>query len=192
MNDKLILASASPRRRELLQQMGITEFAVIPAKGEEVKDSSLTPAELVESLAYQKAAEVAANAPSDSIVIGADTIVVLKDTVLGKPANQGEAFQMLKALSDRKHTVYTGVAVIQGERVRVSHEATQVCFRALTDEEIHAYIATGEPMDKAGSYGIQGRGSLLVSGIEGDYFNVVGLPVCRLGGILAEFGVKTL
>lgn len=188
----IILASASPRRRELLQQMGFTEFSVIPAKGQEVIDPALSPEKLVESLALQKASEVAANAAPQDIVIGADTIVVLDGKVLGKPANQAAAFKMLCALSTRRHTVYTGVAVVRGDKVMVSHEATQVRFCDLTEHEILDYIATGEPMDKAGAYGIQGRGALFIEGIQGDYFNVVGLPICRLGRMLAGFGVYCL
>jgi len=112
--------------------------------------------------------------------------------VLGKPRSEEEAFQMLRKLSGKTHVVYTGVAVICNNRVVSEAEGTEVCFRALSEEEIRAYIATGEPMDKAGGYGIQGLGALLVEGIRGDYFNVMGLPVCRLGQILRSFGVKVL
>ncbi|MCQ2443742.1 MAG: Maf family protein [Oscillospiraceae bacterium] len=188
----IILASQSPRRKELLRQMGITDFQVIPAKGEEIVDPALSPQQLVESLALQKATEVAAQCDPKDVVIGADTIVVLDGKVLGKPANTAAAFKMLCSLSTRRHTVYTGVAIIQGEKVRVSHEATQVRFCDLSETEILDYIATGEPMDKAGAYGIQGRGALLVEGIQGDYFNVVGLPICRLGRMLAGFGIRCL
>lgn len=188
----IILASQSPRRRELLQQMGLTEFEIIPAVGEETADPSLPPEQLVEQLALHKAAEVVAKCGEEDVVIGADTIVVLDGRVLGKPQDQADAQRMLASLSGRRHTVYTGVTVIRGERRMVSHEATQVCFRSLTEEEILHYIATGEPMDKAGAYGIQGRGALLVDSIQGDFYNVVGLPVCRLGGMLAEFGICCL
>ncbi len=188
----IVLASASPRRKELLEQMGITDFQIIPAVGEETADPSLSPAELVEALALHKAQEVAAQVSPEDIVIGADTIVVLYDEVLGKPENQASAFKMLSKLASRRHTVYTGVAVLQGEKTMVSHEATQVKFCHLTDREILDYIATGEPMDKAGAYGIQGAGALLVDSIEGDFYNVVGLPICRLGRMLAGFGVNPL
>ena len=189
----IILASQSPRRRELLGQMGITEFIVRPAKGEEVVDPALTPAQLVEALSAPKAAEVAASAACDDLIIAADTVVAIDGKVLGKPQSTDEAAAMLARLSGHTHTVYTGVTVCQGkEKVLTRHEATDVRFRPLTGDEIAAYIATGEPMDKAGSYGIQGFGALLVEGISGDYSNVVGLPVCCLGRMLKEFGVDAL
>lgn len=188
----IILASQSPRRRELLGQMGITDFIVRPAKGEETVDRDLTPAKLVEALSRQKAEEVAAASEADDLIIAADTVVAINGRVLGKPAHPDEAFEMLSALSGHTHTVLTGVTVRQGERVLTRHESTKVQFRYLTAEEICAYIATGEPMDKAGAYGIQGLGALLVEGIKGDYSNVVGLPICRLGLMLRDFGVDTL
>ena len=188
----VILASQSPRRRELLGRMGIDDFLVRPAQGEEVFEPGLSPAELVEHLSHQKAAEVAAGASPEDLVIAADTVVSIDGRVLGKPHSQEEAFSMLSTLSGREHTVYTGVTVCQGGVSITEHEATDVRFRPLTPEEIRSYIATGEPMDKAGAYGIQEYGSLLVEGIQGDYFNVVGLPICRLGRILARFGVDPL
>lgn len=187
----MILASQSPRRRELLGQMGFS-FTVRPAKGEELPHPELTPAQLVEELARQKALEVSAEAASDDVVVAADTVVAIDGVVLGKPRDKVHAAQMLSALSGREHTVYTGVAVKRGETLLVEHEATQVRFRPLTEREIDLYIQTGEPMDKAGSYGIQGYGALLVEGIRGDYFNVVGLPICRLGRMLAQVGEDAL
>lgn len=187
----MILASQSPRRRELLGQMGFS-FTVRPAKGEELPHPELTPAQLVEELARQKALEVSAEAASDDVVVAADTVVAIDGKVLGKPHDKVHAAQMLSALSGREHTVYTGVAVKRGETLLVEHEATQVRFRPLTEREIDLYIQTGEPMDKAGSYGIQGCGALLVEGIRGDYFNVVGLPICRLGRMLAQVGEDAL
>ena len=187
----MILASQSPRRRELLGQMGFS-FTVRPAKGEELAHPELTPAQLVEELARQKALEVSAEAASDDVVVAADTVVAIDGKVLGKPHDKVHAAQMLSALSGREHTVYTGVAVKRGETLLVEHEATQVRFRPLTQREIDLYIQTGEPMDKAGSYGIQGYGALLVEGIRGDYFNVVGLPICRLGRMLAQVGEDAL
>lgn len=187
----MILASQSPRRRELLGQMGFS-FTVRPARGEELPHPELTPAQLVEELARQKALEVSAEAASDDVVVAADTVVAVDGTVLGKPRDRAHAAEMLSALSGREHTVYTGVAVKRGEKLLVEHEATQVRFRPLTQREIHLYIQTGEPMDKAGSYGIQGYGALLVEGIRGDYFNVVGLPICRLGRMLAQVGEDAL
>ena len=187
----MILASQSPRRRELLGQMGFS-FTVRPAKGEELPHPELTPAQLVEELARQKALEVSAEAASDDVVVAADTVVAIDGKVLGKPRDKAHAAQMLSALSGREHTVYTGVAVKRGETLLVEHEATHVRFRPLTGQEIDLYIQTGEPMDKAGSYGIQGCGALLVEGIRGDYFNVVGLPICRLGRMLAQVGEDAL
>ena len=190
---RIILASQSPRRRELLGQMGFNEFEICPAKGEEMIDPALHPAQLVEELSRQKAVEVfSQTAQPDALVIAADTVVSLEDQVMGKPRGEEEAQEMLRLLSGRIHTVYTGVTICCGRHQVTEYESTQVRFRTLTEEEITAYVATGEPMDKAGAYGIQGIGSLLVEGIEGDYFNVVGLPVCRLGRMLRDFGVDAL
>ena len=188
----IILASQSPRRRELLEQMGITDFIVRPARGEEKAAPGLTPARLVEELSLRKGLEVASDAQPGDLVIAADTVVAVEGRVLGKPHSRQEAAEMLSALSGRTHTVYTGVTLCRDGAVLTEHEATAVRFRILTPGEIAAYVATGEPMDKAGAYGIQGYGALLVEGIEGDYFNVVGLPVCRLGRMLARFGVDVL
>ena len=179
----MILASQSPRRRELLGQMGFS-FTVRPARGEELPHPELTPAQLVEELARQKALEVSAGADADDVVVAADTVVAVDGTVLGKPRDRAHAAEMLAALSGREHMVYTGVAVKRGEKLLVEHEATLVRFRPLTQ--------TGEPMDKAGGYGIQGYGALLVEGIRGDYFNVVGLPICCLGRMLAQVGEDAL
>ena len=189
---KIILASQSPRRRELLSRMGITHFDVLPAQGGEHIDHSLPPGLLVEALARQKAAEIAACAPPDAVIIAADTVVALDNEILGKPHTAQEAAEMLQKLSGRQHTVYTGVAVRQNDTELVEREAAQVHFRPLSPQEIRAYIATGEPMDKAGAYGVQGYGCLFVEGIVGDYYNVMGLPVCRLGRMLRQFGVDPL
>lgn len=189
----IILASESPRRQELLRQMGLTDFKVIPADVEEKVDPALTPPALTEALALQKARWVAKQhaAPGD-LIIGADTIVVLDNQVLGKPRNAAHALQMLTTLSGRNHQVYTGVAVLRDDVEMVAHEVTEVHFCPLTNEEMLRYIKTGEPMDKAGAYGIQGRGALLINWIRGDYCNVVGLPLCRLGKMLARFGIHTI
>ena len=189
---KIILASQSPRRRELLSRMGITHFDVLPAQGEEHIDHSLPAGLLVEALARQKAAEIAACAPPDAVIIAADTVVALDNEILGKPHTAQEAAEMLQKLSGRQHTVYTGVAVRQNDTELVEREAAQVHFRPLSPQEIRAYIATGEPMDKAGAYGVQGYGCMFVEGIVGDYYNVMGLPVCRLGRMLRQFGVDPL
>lgn len=188
---KIILASQSPRRRELLERMGITDFEIIPAQGEEVSIRTLTPDQLVEELSRRKCAEVAATRPDD-LVIAADTLVCINNRVLGKPRNEEDAARMLAALSGKLHMVYTGVTVSLSGKTLTQHEMTSVRFRTLTQADIIRYIATGEPMDKAGAYGIQGYGSVLVESISGDYYNVVGLPVCRLAKILVRFGVDTL
>ena len=188
---KLILASQSPRRRELLARMGL-DFTVISPRIDEEAYSDSDPAALVGTLSREKALAVARDQDPETLVIAADTVVVLDGQALGKPGDEAEAAAMLSALSGRSHEVYTGVTVCQGDRADTEAECTQVTFRALTQGEIRHYVATGEPMDKAGSYGIQGFGSLLVEGIRGDYFNVVGMPVCRLGRMLAAFGVDCL
>jgi len=187
----IILASRSPRRRELLERMGIVKFDIIPAEGEERADPALAPDRLVEALSRQKAAEIAAGHP-DALIIAADTVVSIDGRVLGKPHSREEAAQMLALLSGREHTVYTGITVARGGQTVTQHEATAVHFRPLSPGDISQYVATGEPMDKAGAYGIQGYGSMLVDRIQGDYFNVMGLPVCRLARVLAGFGVDPL
>lgn len=181
---ELILASGSPRRKELLQQIGLT-FSVHPADVEEVLDPAWSARHAVEQLSAQKAAAVAKSFPQ-SLVLAADTVVSLDETILGKPKTAEDAFTMLRALSGRSHVVYTGFTLRRGETCLTRSEATHVTFRPLSDEEISAYIASGEPMDKAGAYGIQGLGALFVSAIDGDYFNVMGLPLCALAQALGE------
>ena len=188
----IILASGSPRRRELLERMGIEDFDIITSDVDETTDDSLPPAAQVEQLSRRKADAVAAELPSDALVIAADTVVALDGTVLGKPADEADAFRMLSALSGVRHHVYTGVTVVMGDKVLTRHEVTSVDFRALEPEEVELYIATGECMDKAGAYGIQGYGALLIEGIAGDYYNVMGLPVALLSQMLKEFGVDCL
>ena len=188
---EIILASQSPRRRELLERMGLSAFQVIPARGEEVMDPSLSPEQLVEELSRRKAAEVAATHP-DQLVIAADTVVAVGGQVLGKPQDPEEAVRMFTALSGREHTVHTGITVRLGGSAVTEAEVTAVRFRPLNGEEIACYVSTGEPMDKAGAYGIQGLGCVLVEGISGDYYNVMGLPVCRLAQILSRFVIHTL
>ena len=188
----IILASQSPRRRELLERMGVRDFRVVTPDIDEHMDRELPPEELVRRISLEKALAVQEQEGNTSIIIAADTVVALDGAVLGKPADELEAFKMLSTLSGCRHQVYTGVTVLRGEERYTVSEETTVTFRELSAEEIDRYIATGEPMDKAGAYGIQGYGALLVEGIEGDYFNVVGLPVCRLGRMLARFGVDAL
>ncbi len=188
----IILASKSPRRRALLEQMGVRDFRIITPDIDEHMDRALPPAELVRQISLEKAQAVAAQADPNTVVIAADTVVALDGAVLGKPADEEEAFRMLSLLSGNRHQVYTGLTVLRGEQVFSQWEETAVTFRPLTAEEIEAYIATGEPMDKAGAYGIQGYGSLLIEGISGDYYNVMGLPVCRLGQILGQLGMDCM
>ena len=185
---RIILASGSPRRQELLRRMGITDFTVRVPEVEEYFPAGLTPEETVCYISREKSQAVASDA--DEIVITADTMVFLDDKKLGKPADEAEALRMLTALQGRHHTVCTGVTVRQGDRSLTETETTEVYFRPATREELLGYIATGEPMDKAGAYGIQGKGSLLVEKINGDYFNVMGLPVMRLSRMLERFGVR--
>ena len=187
----LILASGSPRRRQLLEQIGLT-FAVRSSDVDESVSPGLTPAQVVESLSARKGEAVAAEAAPGDLVHSADTVVALDGAILGKPRDRAEAEAMLTALSGRTHQVYTGVTLLQDGRRLTEHEVTAVTFRPLSPEEIAAYVSTGEPMDKAGAYGIQGLGALLVGRLEGDYFNVMGLPLCRLGEMLAQFGVRPL
>ena len=188
----IILASGSPRRRELLEQMGIKNYRIVIPDVDEHVEGHPAPDALVERLSRRKAEAVRAKAGADALVIAADTVVALDGAILGKPHSREEAAAMLAALSGREHAVYTGVTVLRGDKSVTEHERTAVAFRALTGAEIDAYVSTGEPMDKAGAYGIQGVGALLITGISGDYFNVMGLPVCRLGRVLAEFGVDAL
>lgn len=188
----IILASNSPRRRELLGQMGLKDFQVSAPNVDETVEPGLSPAEMVEELSLRKARAASKKAGPEDLVIAADTVVALDGKVLGKPRDREDAFAMLSALSGREHRVYTGVTVLRGEEAATGHEETTVAFRALEPGEIRGYIATGEPMDKAGAYGIQGLGALLVSGIRGDYCSVVGLPVFRLARMLADFGVELL
>lgn len=188
----IILASGSPRRRELLSQIGVQHYRVVTSDVDESADPDLPPDQLVELLSRRKAEAVRAQLGPDPLIIAADTVVALEGEVLGKPGDETGAFRMLSALSGNRHQVYTGFTVLRGDRVVTGHEMTAVTFRELEPEEIEDYIATGEPMDKAGAYGIQGVGAVLISGIEGDYFNVMGLPVYRLSRVLASFGVDTL
>ena len=186
-----VLASQSPRRRELLERIGISNFEILPARGKEIMDPSLSPAELVEELSRQKCMEVAALRP-EALVIAADTVVSIDGAVLGKPRSEEDAFSMLTRLSGQTHQVYTGITVWEDGCRTTGHEVTQVKFRPLTGQEIFCYIQTGEPMDKAGAYGIQGYGSLLVESISGDYYNVMGLPVCRLARMLKRYEIDLL
>ena len=189
---KIVLASGSPRRRELLERIGITDFDVRVPEVEESFPENLTPQEVVEYISREKAEAAAALCSEDEIVITADTMVFLDHQRLGKPQDEADALRMLTALQGRHHTVCTGVTVRRGAEVITESETTHVYFRPATEKELRAYIATGEPMDKAGSYGVQGKGALLVEKLDGDFFNVMGLPVLRLSRMLKRFGVELL
>ena len=201
---QIILASQSPRRKELLEQIGL-EFEICPAKGEEVITKTI-PEEVVMELSKQKAEEVAAmvssfgeehrdiTTPSDILVIGADTVVAYDGKILGKPVNEADAKRMLTMLSGNTHSVFTGVTLVLIDKSGragelVFYEKTDVKMHSMTEAEIDRYIATGEPMDKAGSYGIQGKCAIYVEKIDGDYNNVVGLPITRIYQELKNIGI---
>ena len=201
---QIILASQSPRRKELLEQIGL-EFEICPAKGEEVITKTV-PEEVVMELSKQKAEEVAAmvstyaqehkdiTTPSDILVIGADTVVAYDGKILGKPVDEADAKRMLTMLSGNTHSVFTGVTLVLIDKSGragelVFYEKTDVTMHKMTEKEIDRYIATGEPMDKAGSYGIQGKCAIYIEKIEGDYNNVVGLPIARIYQELKKIGI---
>ena len=189
---KIVLASGSPSRRELLTRMGIADFDVRVPETEETYPPNLSPRETVEYISREKARAAAALCRPDEIVITADTMVFLDGARLGKPRDEAHALEMLTALQGRRHTVCTGITVCRGDYRDTQSEETEVFFRPATEQELRAYIRTGEPMDKAGAYGIQGRGALLVEKIHGDFFNVMGLPVLRLSRMLLPLGVHCL
>lgn len=192
---QIVLASQSPRRSELLRQIG-QDFIVKTADIDESNSMGFKASELVQYLAFEKAKVVAEDSSlnRDSIVIGADTVVVREGIILGKPQDKQDAFNMLKSLSGGWHEVMTGIAVIDVNSFRCdkSIEITRVKMKELKDETINAYIDSNEPLDKAGAYGIQGLGAVLIERIEGCYFNVVGLPISRLSDILKNYGVDVL
>ncbi len=184
---KIILASQSPRRREILTLMDIP-FEVIESHVQEVPPAGATPQELVKALARQKARAVFSMHPNDC-VIGADTVVDLDGRVLGKPHTPERAKEYLRLLSGRSHIVYTGICVLTPGRADVRSVRTDVTFRPMTDEEIDWYVGTGDPLDKAGSYGVQGPASLFVDSLTGNYFNIIGMPAPTLYEMLLEAGV---
>ena len=188
----IVLASGSPRRQELLRRIGIREFDVVVPEADESYPAGLSAEETVAFIARRKAEAARALTGPEDVVITADTMVFFREERLGKPRDEGDALRMLSELSGNRHTVRTGVTVRRGDTLRSFTTATDVYFRAMEEGEIRAYIATGEPMDKAGAYGIQGRGSLLVERIDGDFFNVMGLPVLPLALALREFGISLL
>ncbi|MDU6249595.1 MAG: Maf family protein, partial [Paeniclostridium sordellii] len=187
----IILASGSPRRREILANTN-AKFDVLTSDVDERIFKFEEPTQLVLRLAFEKCMDIAINNP-ESLVIGADTIVVLDNEILGKPKNEDEAFDMLSKLSNREHQVITGMSIVNIENNKkiVDYTISNVKFKNLTDQDIRDYISTGECLDKAGSYGIQGYGALLVKEIQGDYFNIVGLPISKLSDILkANFNIN--
>lgn len=188
---KIVLASASPRRKEILEQVGIS-FDIIPSTSDEVITKDV-PKDIVEELAEQKAYEVFSNLSNPSIVIGADTIVVLNNSIMGKPKDEIDAFNMLDNLQNKTHTVYTGVCIYINKNNEVKKllfsEATNVTMYPMSKEQIYDYIATKEPMDKAGAYGIQGKSAIYIKKIDGDYNTVVGLPIARLYTEMLKLGI---
>jgi septum formation protein len=188
----IVLASLSPRRRELLAMLGVKDLKIIPAAGKETFPDGMFPQDAVCLLSLAKAREVLELCHETDIIIAADTVVALDGEIMGKPTGARDAFLMLTKLSGKIHDVFTGLTLIRGGSVYTEYERTRVRFRGLTDREIQAYIKTGEPMDKAGAYGAQGIGALFVESIEGDFFNVMGLPLCRLSKMLGKLGVNLI
>ena len=186
----IVLASGSPRRQELLHRIGIDEFTIRVPQVEESYPDDLSPEQIVSYISRKKSLAVPSG--NEEIVITADTMVFLDDKRLGKPRDEADALIMLTALAGRHHTVCTGVTVRCGEQLITRAQSTEVHFREATQEELRAYIRSGEPMDKAGAYGVQGQGALLVERIDGDFFNVMGLPVLLLSRMLREFGINLL
>jgi len=188
----LILASSSPRRAELLKQIGLN-YQIMVCDVDETLLPGMSPPELVEFLAERKAAAVARNL-HEGIVLGADTVVVWQGQVLGKPLNEEDAFSMLVKLQGSTHDVYTGVALIDvhSGKIMVGHEKTRVFFRNIEEDEIRRYVASGEPLDKAGAYGVQGLAAIYINKLEGCYTNVVGLPLARLSVMLKAIGYNVL
>ncbi|MFW6035514.1 MAG: Maf family protein [Halothermotrichaceae bacterium] len=186
---KLVLASMSPRRQELMKRMGFN-FTVVPSKIDEEKYIDLSPVEMVQQLAEAKALEVA-GLVEDTVVIAADTIVLYNGKILGKPQDQQQAFKTLKKLQGDKHTVITGISVCNTDnKIVTDYDQTEVFMRSISEKEIRGYVTTGEPMDKAGAYGIQGLGGIFVERIKGSYFTVMGLPIHKLVLMLKKFEVE--
>lgn len=173
----IILASASPRRKEILELADL-KFDVMPSDAQEITTKT-APNEVVMELASIKAKDIYKKSEKQSMVVGADTVVAYQGQILGKPADEADAKRMLTMLSGQTHEVYTGVCVIEDGKTKTFYEETKVTFYEISDEQIDRYIKTGEPMDKAGSYGIQGKAAVFIKGIEGDYHNVVGFPIAR-------------
>lgn len=173
----IILASASPRRKEILELADL-KFDIMPSNAQEITTKT-APNEVVMELASIKAKDIYEKSEKQSMIVGADTVVAYQGQILGKPTDEADAKRMLMMLSGQTHEVYTGVCVIEDEKIKTFYEETKVTFYEISDEQIDRYIKTGEPMDKAGSYGIQGKAAVFIKGIEGDYYNVVGFPIAR-------------
>ncbi len=184
---KIILASQSPRRKKILEQIGL-DFKIVVSDFDETTIEFKTPQEMVEKLSFEKAKIIAGKYPN-AIIIGADTTVIFREEIIGKPKSKADAIRILKLLSGNIHEIVTGFTVTEGRKSITKHVESRVKFKKLSDEEIDAYVATGEPMDKAGGYGIQDKGGLFIEKITGDYFNVVGLPIFALSKALKVFGV---
>ena len=189
---KIILASKSPRRREILEVMGV-EFETDVADVDESVSDTLSPIEAVCEISKRKAKAVLERHGDDEIIISADTVVVIDGKIIGKPKDKEDAFNIIKSLSGRTHEVYTGFTVCGKGRTKTDSEVTKVHFKQLCDDDIRRYVATGEPMDKAGAYGIQQKGNLFVEYIHGDYYNVVGFPISKICVTIKEiFGINIL
>lgn len=189
---KIILASKSPRRKEILETMGV-QFEIDVADVDESVDACLSPVEAVCEISKRKAQKIAERHGEDEIVISADTVVVIDGKIIGKPKDEKDAFNIIKSLSARTHEVYTGFTVYGNGKAKTDFEVTKVHFKELCDDDIRRYIATGEPMDKAGAYGIQQKGNLFVDYIHGDYYNVVGFPISKICVTIRElFGINLL
>ena len=191
-NTHIVLASGSPRRQELLRRIGIEDFDVVIPRADETYPAGLSPQDTVAYIARAKAEAAKALTAPEDLVITADTMVFLDDERLGKPHDASDALRMLTGLAGRRHMVCTGVTLRRGDKYKCFTVSTDVYFRPATERELRAYIASGEPMDKAGAYGVQGLGALLVERIDGDFFNVMGLPVLVLSQALREFGIDLL
>lgn len=187
----LILASKSPRRRELLSLLGI-DFKVVSEDIDETIRPDVPVTEEIKRLSYEKALAVVNSIDTDDIIIAADTVVVINNRIFGKPENEADAVSMLKALSGKTHSVITGITVMSNDKSDTRAVVTEVNFRNLSDTEISAYVKTGDPLDKAGAYAIQGISTIFITGISGDHFNVYGLPLCTLADMLRSFGVTIL
>lgn len=190
MKIDLVLASSSPRRIELLNMLGLFSLQVVSPDYEDPYPEGMPPFEAVRHIAAGKAKTVASGLSSDKLILAADTIVSLDGQILGKPRDEDEARRMLRSLSGKKHTVYTGLALLQNGKLCCDTAESNVWFRELGDAEIEAYIKTGSPLDKAGAYGAQDMAALFVERIEGEFYTVVGLPICRLGNLFRSFGVN--